>query len=155
MTSPASTDFVRKNQQHIQQLMQQRHHEVSLAEAAVLAESRQRQKLREKVLSMREEKWSTSQQPDKAEVKSRNFDHSDTMPNQHSSPANVASPLRRCLSAAINIKQVTGPISAYPACTIVTLLHPEFVATWHAATLQKTDCRRHHRFFGSHPCIFG
>ena len=102
----ASTDFVKKNQQHIQQLVQQRQHELSLAEAAVLAESRQRQKLRDKVLSMREERWSTSQL-EQAEAKSRSYGHSDTMPNCHSSVLQTTSPPRRCLSATSNAKQVT------------------------------------------------
>ena len=106
MNFSASTDFVKKNQQHIQQLVQQRQHELSLAEAAVLAESRQRQKLRDKVLSMREERWSTSQS-EQAEAKSRSYGHSDTMPNCHSSPQKAASPPRRCLSATDNGKQVT------------------------------------------------
>lgn len=106
MSTSTSTDFVKKNQQHIQQLVQQRHHEHSLAEAAVLAESRQRQKLREKVLSMREERWSTSQ-ADTAEAKARTYGHSDTMPNCYSSPQKAASPPRRCLSAANSVKQVT------------------------------------------------
>ncbi len=105
MTTSGSTDFVRKNQQHIQQLVQQRQHELSLAEAAVLAESRQRQKLRDKVLSMREEKWSSSP-PDKAEMQARTLGHSDTMPNCYSTPPKAASPPRRCLSAANNVKQV-------------------------------------------------
>lgn len=105
MASSGSTDFVRKNQQHIQEMMQQRQHEHSLAEAAVLAESRQRQKLREKVLSMREEKWSTSPL-DKSEEKTRTLGHSDTMPNSLSSPSKATSPLRRCLSAANSVKQV-------------------------------------------------
>ena len=106
MAQSASTDFVKKNQEHIQQLVQQRQHELSLAEAAILAESRQRQKLREKVLSMREDKWSTSQKPEKAEAKLRSYGHSDTMPNCYSSPPKAASPPRRCLSAANNVKQV-------------------------------------------------
>lgn len=106
MNISASTDFVKKNQQHIQQLVQQRQHELSLAEAAVLAESRQRQKLRDKVLSMREERWSTSQS-EKAEAKSRSYGHSDTMPNCHSSVPQTASPPRRCLSATNDAKQVT------------------------------------------------
>jgi len=105
MTSSGPTDFVRKNQQHIQQLMLQRQHEHSLAEAAVLAESRQRQKLREKVLSMREEKWSSSL-PSQNGEKPRTLDHSETMPYAHSSTSKVTSPLRRCLSAANNVKQV-------------------------------------------------
>jgi len=85
--------------------MQQRQHEHSLAEAAVLAESRQRQKLREKVLSMREEKWSSSP-PNQSGEKPRTLDHSETMPNAYSSTSKVTSPLRRCLSAANNAKQV-------------------------------------------------
>ena len=106
MNISASTDFVKKNQQHIQHLVQQRQHELSLAEAAVLAESRQRQKLRDKVLSMREERWSTSQY-EKDEAKPRSYGHSDTMPNFHSSPHQAASPPRRCLSATNSAKQVT------------------------------------------------
>lgn len=105
MNSSASTDFVKKNQQHIQELVQQRQHELSLAEAAVLAESRQRQKLRDKVLSMREERWSTSQ-CEKAEAKSRSYGHSDTMPNCHLSSQQAASSPRRCLSATNSAKQV-------------------------------------------------
>ncbi|DBB01698.1 hypothetical protein WJX77_004961 [Trebouxia sp. C0004] len=104
MTSSGPTDFVRKNQQHIQQLMLQRQHEHSLAEAAVLAESRQRQKLRDKVLSMREEKWSSSL-PNHNGEKPRTLDHSETMPYAYSSTSKVTSPLRRCLSAASNAKQ--------------------------------------------------
>ena len=107
MSNSASTDFVKRNQQHIQQLVQQRQHELSLAEAAVLAESRQRQKLREKVLSMREEKWSTAQQPG-SDGEVRSYGHSDTMPNCYSSPQKAASPPRRCLSAANNVKQAQG-----------------------------------------------
>lgn len=105
MNTSASTDFVKKNQQHIQQLVQQRQHELSLAEAAVLAESRQRQKLREKVLSMREERWSMSQS-EAAEAKARTYGHSDTMPNCYSSQLKPASPPRRCLSAVNSVKQV-------------------------------------------------
>lgn len=107
MSNSPSTDFVKRNQQHIQQLVQQRQHELNLAEAAVLAESRQRQKLREKVLSMREEKCSTAQQPE-SEAKARSYGHSDTMPNCYSSPQKAASPPRRCLSAANNVKQAQG-----------------------------------------------
>lgn len=106
MHTSASTDFLKKNQQHIQQLVQQRQHEHSLAEAAVLAESRQRQKLRDRVLSMREERWNTSH-CDQAEAKPRNYGHSDTMPNCHSSSQQAASPPRRCLSASNNGKQVS------------------------------------------------
>ncbi len=85
--------------------MLQRQHDHSLAEAAVLAESRQRQKLREKVLSMREEKWSSSL-PSQNGEKPRTLDHSETMPYAHSNTSKVTSPLRRCLSAANNVKQV-------------------------------------------------
>lgn len=106
MNVSASTDFVKKNQQRIQQLVQQRQHELSLAEAAVLAEGRQRQKLRDKVLSMREERWSTSQS-EQAEAKSHSYGHSDTMPNCHVSSQKAASPPRRCLSATNTAKQVT------------------------------------------------
>ena len=108
MAASGPTDFVRKNQQHIQQLEQQRQHEVKMAEAAVLAESRQRRKLREKVLSMREEKRSASPAGE-AEASKRNFTHSDTMPNLYASPQKAASPPRRCLTATDNANKVVPP----------------------------------------------
>ncbi|KAL0034006.1 hypothetical protein WJX79_002466 [Trebouxia sp. C0005] len=53
---------------------------------------------------MREEKWSSSL-PSQNGEKPRTLDHSETMPYAHSSKPKVTSPLRRCLSAANNVKQ--------------------------------------------------
>ena len=112
-----STDFLRKNQQHIQQLMVQRQHDLSVAQAAVISEERQRQKLRQKVLSMRENRPTPAELPAELpaaateESKSRTLGHSETMPTPHQSKQNPASPPRRCLSALNSTKQQVQYIS--------------------------------------------
>lgn len=103
-----STDFLRKNQQHIQQLMVQRQHDMSVAQAAVIADERQRQKLRQKVLSMRENRPTSSDLPEPVTAeqgKGRAFGHSDSMPAQQPNDQNSASPPRRCMSAVNSTKQ--------------------------------------------------
>ena len=107
MATSGSTDFLRKNQQHIQQLMMQRQHEISTAQAAVIAEERQRLKLRQKVLSMRENRPSNPDSPDSAadDANGRTLVHSDTMPGQSPSQEKAASPARRCISAVDRPRQ--------------------------------------------------
>lgn len=122
------TDFLRKNQQHIQQLMVQRQHDISVAQAAVIAEERQRQKLRQKVLSMRENRPAQSDAPEQAtqESLSRTFDHSETMPSRLQSDQRAVSPLRRCSSASNAAKQSVSNAAQQVrrAMKLIHLLHP-------------------------------
>lgn len=107
MATPGSTDFLRKNQQHIQQLMMQRQHELSTAQAAVMAEERQRLKLRQKVLSMRENRPANPNLLESAadDTNSRTFVHCDTMPGHSASQPQAASAPRRCISAVDRPRQ--------------------------------------------------
>lgn len=153
MAATGPTDFLKKNQQHIQQLEQQRQHELKMAEAAVLAESRLRKKLRDKVLSMREEKWSSSP-PARNDTAERTFTHSDTMPSCYASPEKAASPPRRCLSASNDMKKV---LTLLPCNRIarqdspqqqrceISALEPSQAASASAAAVCKAKAQRHSR----------
>lgn len=144
-----STDFLRKNQQHIQQLMVQRQHDLSVAQAAVISEERQRQKLRQKVLSMRENRPTPAELPAAAteESKTRTLGHSETMPTPHQSKQNPASPPRRCLSALNSTKQQVqfnsiGAMYAshiYPELLCIARRSPQTV-TWQQQTARVQEC---------------